>query len=63
MWTAPVLMTPGHLRCGLAMVVVTRTNRWLFSETLSFNCFITFTKYIPDISGLCTCLSYFLCIC
>ena len=35
--TAPELITPGHLRCSLAVI------RWLVRRTLSLNCFNIFT--------------------
>jgi hypothetical protein len=35
--TAPELITSGHLRCGLAVVIVTRANRWLLCKMISWN--------------------------
>lgn len=61
-WTAPELITPGHLRCVLAVVIVTRTNRWLLRKIISSNCCNIFTKRVPDICELFLYLSY-LCIC
>jgi len=33
--SAPELITPGHLRCVLAVVIVTRANGWLLCQMIS----------------------------